>query len=90
MKKYLRIIGWIIVFSIVGMGCNAYLIVKYNPTSGETFDGFGRQLTDSPWFMRIIFSEDKEWVGWKWFFLDIIIFWGSIGIGMHLIKIGED
>jgi len=47
-------------------------------------DGLGRPLDTAPWLARLVFGADKEWAGWAWFFLDLLWFWGGIGLAMFL------
>jgi hypothetical protein len=51
-------------------------------------DGLGRVLTDSPWFMRFIFGQDRQWAGWGWFVGDFLIFWAGLLIGGGLATFG--
>jgi hypothetical protein len=75
-----KVIGWLgvaIIVCVVIAGVIAYFVFSYDPQTKVAFDGFGRQLYESPWFVRLIFGEDRLWSGWTWF-TDMIIFWGGI------------
>ncbi len=85
MIKIFRTVGLILVVGSFGFTFIAYFVSSYNPTTGVFYDGLGRMLTDSPWFMKWIFAEGKLWAGWKWFFLDMVSFWVAIGTGMYLL-----
>ncbi len=75
--------------SVFVAGFLAYFIFKYDPTTQQTFDGLGRTLGPSPLFMRFIFDEDRLWAGWTWWTVDMIWFWGGIGVAYLLFKLGE-
>jgi uncharacterized membrane protein SpoIIM required for sporulation len=82
-----KAIGWLGVAIIVGVfiaGFIAYFISSFDPPTKISYDGFGRQLCESPWFMRLIFGQNRLWVGWVWFIGDMIIFWAGIGLGASL------
>lgn len=88
MRKLIGYLGILMILSIFITGFIAYFIFKYDPQTGITYDGLGRQLTESPLLMQYIFNEDRLWAGWKWFFADMVIFWGIFGIGGWLVSLG--
>lgn len=54
-------------------------------TTGQSTDGLGRPLTESPVVMRFFFGQDRSWAGWGWFVADMIWFWGGLGLGISLL-----
>lgn len=47
-------------------------------------DGLGRPLFSAPWPARLVFGANKEWAGWSWFFVDLLWFWGGLGLAFFL------
>lgn len=88
MQKAVGFLGIAIIVCILIAGIIAYFIFSFDPQTHVTYDGFGRQLYESPWLMRILLGEDRLWPGWLWFFLDMVIFWGGVGVGWSLISWG--
>lgn len=88
MKKLSKILGLIIGASVFLATCNAYFVTKFNPVDKTFYDGFGRLLNPSPFFMRMVFGQDRFWAGWSWFLIDLIIFWGGMAIAILLINLG--
>lgn len=85
-KKISTGIGVILIITLFVLAFLAYFVSRFD--SGERYDGLGRALVDSPWVVRIIFGEEKMWVGWKWFIVDMVIFWGGIALAISLISFG--
>ena len=91
--------------SVIGKGCYlaaglvgvamliasilAYFLISFNPATQQHFDGLGRALEASPWFIRFIFGQDREWPGLGWWLFDFVWFWGGIGTVYGLVKLGE-
>ena len=88
LKKSAKILGFLIGASVFLGTCNAYFVTKFNPANKAFYDGFGRPLTTSPFFMRIVFGQERLWAGWSWFLMDLIIFWGGIAIAWYLVDFG--
>ena len=86
MNKVLAIIGGAILFAVFFAAFIAYFITSNPPGTYIWVDGFGRVLSESPWFMRFIFGQDRLWAGWGWFAADMVIFWGGIAAGFSLIN----
>jgi len=85
-RKLSVIIGVVLFITLFILGFLAYFV---SSTDGITsYDGIGRKLTNSPWLVRLIFGEEKQWVGWKWFVIDMVIFWSGVVIGFNLISFG--
>lgn len=86
-----KVVGW---FGVVIIGCVviaafiAYFVLSFDPQSKITVDGFGRQLFDAPWFVKTFLGQDHLWAGWSWFIVDMLIFWGGVGIGSRLASWG--
>ena len=82
MKKTLRKLGgfvaagWFIALFVVGF--IAYFVTKQ--TDHGLADGLGRPLSEAPLVMRIVFGQERLWVGWSWFFIDMGVFWGSLAL----------
>jgi hypothetical protein len=88
MRKSFGYLGVAIIICEIIAAFIAYFVVSSDSHTGMTFDGLGRQLRESPILMRLIFGQDRLWPGWKWFALDLIIFWGGIVSGVGLVKFG--
>ena len=71
-----------VVLGIIVTGLLAYFIVAKDSTS--SVDGLGRSLVPAPWPARFIFGASKEWAGWSWFLVDLVWFWGGIGLAFSL------
>lgn len=89
MRKLGVYVGTAILLSILGAGFLAYFVFSFNTDTQQWFDGLGRSLTDSPWLMRLILGEDRQWAGWFWFLVDMVVFWGGIAIALALIHRGS-
>jgi len=87
-KKFAKILGFILGASVFLATCNAYFVTKFDPVNKMSYDGFGRLLTESPFFVRIIFGQERFWAGWSWFIADLIIFWGGVGVAWLFIDFG--
>jgi hypothetical protein len=88
MRKAIGCLGAAIIVSIFIAGFIAYFVISFDPRTRVTLDGLGRQLYESPWFMRLVFGQDRLWAGWVWFIGDMILFWGGIGLGINLAAWG--
>lgn len=80
MKKLVGVIGGAIIIAAIVWGFLAFFVINEYPT-GLFRDGLGRVLSTSPFFMRVIFGEERLWAGWGWFFADMVIYFGAIGLG---------
>lgn len=88
MKKIVGFIGVVMIIAAFVAGFIAYFVYSFDPQTGTGYDGFGRKLSKSPLFMRLIFGQDRLWPGWFWFGADLVIFWGSLGIAYTLVSWG--
>ncbi|MGA9768163.1 MAG: hypothetical protein WBV94_03930 [Blastocatellia bacterium] len=61
-------------------GFFAYFVTSQNKSTGAYYDGLGRLLSASPSFMRLIFGEERLWAGWSWFVVEMVVFWGWMGL----------
>jgi hypothetical protein len=73
----------------VGIGLGVFVagFLAYFTVSKEStywVDGLGRPLDTAPWLARFVFGADKEWAGWAWLFIDLLWFWGGIGLAVFL------
>ena len=82
LRKILVPIGviWFILLLIAGF--LAYFITSSSPQG--MVDGLGRPLTEAPFLMRAIFGQERLWAGFGWFFGEMIVFWGSIGVAGYI------
>ncbi|MBD2149155.1 MAG: hypothetical protein ACK5YH_03940 [Pseudanabaena sp.] len=86
-RKFVGLLGWIVILSVLAATCIAYFVVVVNPVTKEIFDGFGRPLTETPWLLRVtIFSSKRFWAGWGWVIGDMIIFWVGMITGWLLVS----
>ncbi len=88
MRKIIGLLGVLIIIAIFIVGFMAYFVFSFDPQTKTAYDGVGRELSEAPWIMRLIFDEDRLWAGWSWFIADMIIFWGGIIAGINLAKYG--
>ncbi len=92
MKKFAaKLIYGIAAIEIVGilvLAFIAYFVSSYDPITGAMSDGLGRPLERAPFLAQLVFGEDDLWAGWGYFIVDMIVFWGGLGIGFGLIKLG--
>lgn len=89
MTRLLQWIGGLLILGALGAGFVAYFVTSTDPATGGVFDGLGRRLTQSPLFMRLIFGQERLWAGWLWFVVDMLVFWGAVGLGALLISHSE-
>ena len=90
MRKLSTYLGVAILIFVFVIGAAAYMVTSFNVDTQQWWDGLGRPLTESPWLMQVLLGEERLWAGWFWFIVDMIIFWGSIGVAIVFIKLGED
>jgi hypothetical protein len=88
MRKLSTYLGGTVLAFVLICGFLAYFVTSFNQETEQWLDGFGRPLYASPWFMRVMFGQDRLWTGWPWFLGDMVIFWGGIVIGYALINLG--
>ena len=81
--------GRLIVLSSLVSAFIAYFIRTYDSASATFYDGFGRELSQTPAFLKLVLGQNYMWSGWVWFALDMVIFWGLIGLGL-LIQNASD
>lgn len=88
MRKLVGYVGIIIFIIVFISGFLAYFITSVDPHTHMLYDGISRPLSESPFFMRLIFGQERLWAGWGWFIVDLTIFWDGIGLGVTLTKYG--
>ena len=88
LRKLSVYLGVMVVVSVFIAGFIAYFSFSVDPESGVVFDGFGRPLSETPWFITFFFGQDTLWPGWAWFFGDMAIFWGCIFLAYKLADYG--
>jgi len=74
--------------AFLGVGiCIAVLVAAFLAffTTGQSTDGLGRPLVQSPVIMRFLFGQDRLWAGLGWFLADLIWFWGGLALGVALL-----
>lgn len=77
MRKLIGYAGIAGLGMIVVLGFLAYFVTSVDQPGSVRYDGLGRPLSNSPLFMRMFFGQEREWVGWSWFFVDMMVFWGG-------------
>jgi len=85
MRRVLKVLCIIWFLSVLVMTFLAYMVSRFD-SAGEHLDGLGRHLNPAPPFIRIFFGTNDEWAGWGWFFGDMILFWGSVGLIIWVFK----
>lgn len=85
MRKLSQVVGGALILTALVLAFIAYFVSSVDPVSHQWFDGLGRPLSGSPWFMRFVFGQDRQWAGWFWFLADQVMFWGGIAIGVALL-----
>ncbi len=88
-RKLATCLGATIVAVVFVAGFIAYFVTSIDPQTHVRYDGFGRVLSDSPFFARMIFGQERLWAGWSWFIGDFIIFWGGLAVGAGLVSYGS-
>lgn len=88
MKKVIGYIGVALFVVVFIAGFLGYFITSVDPQSRTMYDGLGRPLSESPFFIRLVFGQERLWAGWGWFIVDLVIFWGGVGLGFSLAKYG--
>ena len=88
MRKMIGVIGVALIVAVLIASFVAYFLYTTNPATNIMHDGFGRQLSQSPFLIRWIFGQDRLWAGWLWFVGDMVIFWGGLFVGFNLISWG--
>jgi hypothetical protein len=73
-----------VLITVFALGIPSYLIISFDPATGNTSDGWGRLLVLAPWWTWIIPGVDEYWPGWTWFIIDMVLFWGGIGLATLL------
>lgn len=82
LRKILAPIGVVWFIGLLIAGFLGYFVTTSGP-EGMT-DGLGRQLSEAPFLMRMIFGQERLWAGFGWFVAEMVIFWGSIGAAMGI------
>lgn len=88
MRKLVGYSGAILVLALLIMGFFAYFVRSVDPVTHVWYDGLGRRLSDAPLIARLIFGSERDWAGWTWFLVDMVVFWGGFGIAVLLCQFG--
>jgi hypothetical protein len=88
--RLLRWAGGCVLGTTLLAGFLAYFVERKDPVTHRIYDGLGRALSDSPLFIRLVFGQDQLWAGWTWFGIDMLVFWGGLGLGAALMKRAAD
>ncbi len=88
MRKLALYAGAVVIVIVFVAAFVAYFVSALDVTTQQLADGFGRPLSESPLFMRLVLGQDQLWAGWTWFLVDLVVFWGGIAIGYLLIGYG--
>ena len=86
MGKLLGFLGIAIFLVLIYLVFNAYFVFGLNE-AGQRVDGFGRVLTEAPWFAQFI-GAWGDWPGLQWHLIDMAIFWPSIILAVWLCYVG--
>lgn len=84
MKKIIIFFG--IITMVFGFGWALLAFLQFSTGVGGLKDGLGRILMPSPFFIRMVFGTDRLWAGFHWFIIDLLIFWGCIGLGALILN----
>jgi hypothetical protein len=91
-KQFAKLLyGLVIAEVVVGLvlGFLAYFVRSFDRATGVYFDGLGRQLELTPFIVRFVFGTDSLWPGWGYFALDMVVFWGAVGVGYALVGLAS-
>jgi len=87
-SKISKVLGIAIIILFLLAIFNAVFIVKHDPRTGISYDGFGRQLYDVPFFLWG--SGIERWAGFLWHFIDIAFSILVVGLVSFLFKVSEE
>jgi hypothetical protein len=77
-----------IVIAVFILGFMAYFVSHFDHENKIWYDGLGRQFVPSPWFMRLIFGQERAWAGGLWWAVDMVAFWSGLIAGGALATWG--
>ena len=86
--KMFRCIGGILWLGAFVYGFFAFFFTQ--KIDGVLCDGLGRELWESPLFMRMVFREERVWAGWVWCLVDCVAFMGALVLGYFLFVLGGE
>ncbi len=83
--------GVVIAEVVIGLvlGFLAYFVRSFDRVTGVVIDGLGRQLELAPFVARFVFGTDSLWAGWGYFVLDMVVFWGGVGVASVLVGLAS-
>ena len=84
--KVVRTVGVILIIVVCICFYIAYFSFWTDTSTRNTYDGFGRMVEISPFFIRFVLGEESYWAGLAWFIFDVVIFLGGIISGICMIK----
>ena len=84
-----KVLAGLVAIGVFVVGFLAYFVFSLDPSTHQQVDGLGRALEPSPWFIRLIFGQERLWPGWGWWLTDFVWFWGGLGIAYGLFQLGE-
>jgi hypothetical protein len=84
LRKILKAVGVIWFIALFIAAFFAYFITSSGP-DGMT-DGLGRQLVETPLFVRFFLGQERLWAGFIWHIIDMIVFFGSILVATAIGK----
>src|SRR6266404_5663786 len=82
MRRVLIPIAAGVALGVIVTGVLAFFMTTKESTGWV--DGLGRPLVPAPWLARLVFGASREWAGWVWFLVDLVWFWGGLGIAFFL------
>lgn len=77
----------------IGVLVASFLMVffrTFDPQTRVVYDGLGRVLTEPPLWAKVFLTEEAAWAGLGWHLLDIVWFFGGIGLAIFLFNLGDD
>lgn len=66
-----------------------YFVRSFDRVTGTYFNGQGRQLDLAPFVARFVLGADSLWAGCGYFALDMVVFWGGIGVGSAIVGLAS-
>ena len=90
MNKFVGFIGKILIGLVIILTIVAYFFTSYDSNTNIWYDGLGRQMYELPNFLRFFIGPENHWPGLFWFVVDLVVFWGGIIIGFHLIGLESE
>ena len=88
-RKFLIGLGVVLILSAQVGAVFAYFVYHTDAETNIMYDGFGRQLSQTPYVVRYIFGEERVWPGWAWGAVDFVVYWAMVVGGIGLCVFAE-